>query len=101
MQAIDILCDEMEPAYLGFKPSFQLDQRIMRRIGVFHGNQFASPVVPLPHKMRVPGKGLGRGEILCSKSVPETVGSPEGRNAAIRRDAGTGQHRDCASPGQS
>src|SRR5581483_12443235 len=78
MQAVDILCDQGQR-----DPFFKLRQREMRPVGTLCRNDFSAPVIPLPNDLRAGVEGLGRGELFRLELFPESLGSPEGRDAAV------------------
>ena len=97
MEPIDILRDQ--PHSIG--PSlFKLHERVVGRIWLFRGNQFAPPVVPFPDQPRVPLKGLRGREILRAKGAPQAVRPAKGRYAAIRRNSSSCEGGHISSGGE-
>src|SRR3990172_6537174 len=93
MEAVYILCNQGKGGGLPLHSR----QRKMRRVGDLRGNNLPAPVIPLPHELRVPAECLRCGKFLCPEIPPQAVLPSEGRNSAVGRDAGAGQHtnRDC------
>src|SRR3972149_6106907 len=96
MEAVYILCNQGKRGGLPLHSR----QRKMRRVGDLRGDDLPAPVIPLPHELRIPYECLRRGKLLCPEIPPQAVLSPEGRNSAVSRDAGAGQHTNRGCLGQ-
>lgn len=97
MEPIDILRDQ--PHSIG--PSlFKLHERVVGRIWLFRGNQFAPPVVPFPDQPRVPLKGLRGREILRAKGTPQAVHPAKRGDATIGGDASSREGGHISSGGE-
>jgi hypothetical protein len=94
VKAVHVLRDERE-TIVSAAPGGDHLVRAIRRTA---GDPAASPLVPLPHELRVARKRLGRGEVLRTEVPPEAVRSAEGRDAARRGDAGARGDGDAGGP---
>jgi len=94
MESIDVLRDQ--PECIG-PATFKLNKSDVRRIRLFRGNQFTSPVVPFPDQLWIPFKGFWGCKILCAKVAPQAVSPAKSRHAAIRRNAGSREDGDVSS----
>src|SRR5437867_2521399 len=92
MQAVYVLRDQPE----AIEAPFHLDERSMRWIGKFAGDDLAPPVVPFPYQARVSRKCFRCSQVLGPEVPPQAVCSPEGRHPAVGGDAGSREHSDRA-----
>ncbi len=93
MQSIHILRDQPKL----FELPLHLRHGIMGWVGSFGGDEFAPPVIPLPHEPGITLKGLWCGQVFRAKILPESVGPAECRHAAVGRNTGACEHghRSC------
>src|SRR5512132_275154 len=88
MQPIHVLSDQpkVRAAPLEFNHS------VVSRIRQFCGDQFASPVVPLPDESGITLKSFRCCEVLGSKVAPQAVRAAKGRHTAISGNTRDGPH---------
>ncbi len=83
VQIVDILRHQKQiAAPFGIEPR----QRIMRGIWLHLLNAFAAHIVETQHKVRVAGKGLGRGDIFNLMLFPQSTRTAKRINTALGTD---------------
>jgi len=89
MQIVDILCDQEQ---LTSPFGIQSCQRLVSGIGLNRSKLCPPGVVEGVDESGVPAERRGRADILDPVALPQSVGSTEGREAALGRDACAGQY---------
>src|SRR5262249_19044953 len=75
-------------------PLLKLDQRPVARVGLCLVNDLTSPVVPLPHKPRIPGECFRGRKLLWRVVAPQAARAAKSRDTRLGRYPGTGEHNE-------
>ena len=98
VQAVHILCDEREA--VAAPALFHLGERVVAGIGLHRPELSAAHVVEAPDEGRIALEGERRGDFLNAIAFPQAAAAAKGGDAALRRDAGAGQHDDALGVAQ-
>ena len=91
VEVVDILRHDQQLARpMLIKPG----QRPMGGVGFDRGKRATPLVVEVEHQLAVSEQRLGRANLLDAAPFPQPFGSAKGREAALGRNARTGQHDD-------
>ena len=97
VEVVHVLGHQQELARPG---ALELDEGVVRGIGLVGGEAPPPLVVEAVDQLRIPPEGLRGGNVLQAVALPQPVPIPEGAHAALRRDAGASQEHQPGIAGE-